>query len=132
MSCVALIPVRGGSKRIARKNLKAFDGVPMLARSIDKALSCGLFRQVVVSTDDHEIAELALACGAEGKNLFEIPASVFQIGVLERVSAHECRWIDEDAQPSLLEFACFRTRHSDQPPKSERFSPAYRQPNHPV
>ena len=65
MSCVALIPARGGSKRIARKNLKAFDGVPMLARSIDKALSCGLFRQVVVSTDDREIAELALACGAE-------------------------------------------------------------------
>lgn len=65
MSAVAIIPARGGSKRIARKNLKAFDGVPMLARSIDKALSCGLFRQVVVSTDDPEIAELALACGAE-------------------------------------------------------------------
>ncbi|PUA45986.1 pseudaminic acid cytidylyltransferase [Pseudomonas protegens] len=65
MSAVAIIPARGGSKRIARKNLKAFDGVPMLARSIDKALSSGLFRQVVVSTDDPEIAELALACGAE-------------------------------------------------------------------
>ncbi|MGZ0781883.1 pseudaminic acid cytidylyltransferase [Pseudomonas saponiphila] len=65
MSAIAIIPARGGSKRIARKNLKAFDGVPMLARSIDKALSCGLFGQVVVSTDDPEIAQLALACGAE-------------------------------------------------------------------
>ncbi|MBP5095956.1 pseudaminic acid cytidylyltransferase [Pseudomonas protegens] len=65
MSCVALIPARGGSKRIARKNLKPFDGVPMLARSIDKALGSGLFQRVVVSTDDPEIAELAIACGAE-------------------------------------------------------------------
>ncbi|AZD59581.1 Pseudaminic acid cytidylyltransferase [Pseudomonas chlororaphis subsp. aurantiaca] len=65
MSCMALIPARGGSKRIPRKNLKAFDGVPMIARSIDKALSSGLFQQVVVSTDDQEIAELAVACGAE-------------------------------------------------------------------
>ncbi|MGR4037868.1 pseudaminic acid cytidylyltransferase [Pseudomonas sp. 910_21] len=65
MSCLALIPARGGSKRIARKNLRAFDGVPMLARSIDKALSSGLFQRVVVSTDDPQIAELALACGAE-------------------------------------------------------------------
>jgi pseudaminic acid cytidylyltransferase len=62
---MALIPARGGSKRIPRKNLKAFDGVPMIARSIDKALSSGLFQQVVVSTDDQEIAELAVACGAE-------------------------------------------------------------------
>ncbi|MGC5700253.1 pseudaminic acid cytidylyltransferase [Pseudomonas sp. NFXW11] len=65
MSCVALIPARGGSKRIAGKNIKAFAGVPMLARSIDKALSSGLFQQVVVSTDDPQIAKLALACGAE-------------------------------------------------------------------
>lgn len=65
MSAVAIIPARGGSKRIAGKNIKAFAGVPMLARSIDKALSSGLFQQVVVSTDDPQIAELALACGAE-------------------------------------------------------------------
>lgn len=65
MSCVAIIPARGGSKRLPRKNLKPFEGVPMLARSIDKALSSGLFQRVVVSTDDHEIAELAVACGAE-------------------------------------------------------------------
>ncbi|UCR86014.1 pseudaminic acid cytidylyltransferase [Pseudomonas chlororaphis] len=64
MSCMALIPARGGSKRIPRKNLKPFDGVPMIARSIATALDSGLFDQVLVSTEDPEIAELARACGA--------------------------------------------------------------------
>ena len=65
MNNVAIIPARGGSKRIPRKNLKPFDGVPMIARSIQTALDSGLFAQVVVSTDDDEIAELARACGAQ-------------------------------------------------------------------
>ena len=65
MSNVAIIPARGGSKRIPRKNLKPFDGVPMIARSIRTALDSGLFDQVVVSTDDEEIAELARAHGAQ-------------------------------------------------------------------
>ncbi|MGF6109794.1 pseudaminic acid cytidylyltransferase [Pseudomonas frederiksbergensis] len=65
MSNVAIIPARGGSKRIPRKNLKPFDGVPMIARSIKTALDSGLFAQVVVSTDDEEIAELARASGAQ-------------------------------------------------------------------
>lgn len=65
MSCVAIIPARGGSKRIPRKNLKPFDGVPMIVRSIRTALDSGLFEQVVVSTDDGEIAEVARAHGAE-------------------------------------------------------------------
>ena len=64
MSSVAIIPARGGSKRIPRKNLKPFDGVPMIARSIQTAVDSGLFSQVVVSTDDEEIAELARAHGA--------------------------------------------------------------------
>ena len=65
MSCVAIIPARGGSKRIPRKNLKPFDGVPMIVRSIRKALESGLFDAVVVSTDDDEIADVARANGAE-------------------------------------------------------------------
>ncbi|WP_339432619.1 MULTISPECIES: pseudaminic acid cytidylyltransferase [unclassified Pseudomonas] len=65
MSNVAIIPARGGSKRIPRKNLLPFDGVPMIVRSIRTALDSGLFEQVVVSTDDAEIAELALAHGAQ-------------------------------------------------------------------
>ena len=65
MSCVAIIPARGGSKRIPRKNLKPFDGVPMIVRSIRTALESGLFDAVVVSTDDDEIADVARANGAE-------------------------------------------------------------------
>ncbi|MDR6913990.1 N-acylneuraminate cytidylyltransferase [Pseudomonas sp. 3296] len=64
MSSVAIIPARGGSKRIPRKNLKPFDGVPMIVRSIRTALDSVLFDQVVVSTDDEEIAEVARAHGA--------------------------------------------------------------------
>lgn len=65
MNSVAIIPARGGSKRIPRKNLLPFDGVPMIVRSIRTALDSGLFEQVVVSTDDAEIGELALAHGAQ-------------------------------------------------------------------
>jgi N-acylneuraminate cytidylyltransferase len=65
LNSVAIIPARGGSKRIPRKNLLPFDGVPMIVRSIRTALDSGLFEQVVVSTDDAEIAELALAHGAQ-------------------------------------------------------------------
>ncbi|RON12533.1 pseudaminic acid cytidylyltransferase [Pseudomonas frederiksbergensis] len=65
MSCVAIIPARGGSKRIPRKNLKPFDGVPMIVRSIRSALESNLFDQVIVSTDDEEIAEVARANGAQ-------------------------------------------------------------------
>lgn len=65
MSAIAIIPARGGSKRIPRKNLKPFDGVPMIARSIRTALDSGLFNEVIVSTDDEEIAQLAQAHGAQ-------------------------------------------------------------------
>ena len=65
MSNVAIIPARGGSKRIPRKNLLPFDGVPMIVRSIRTALESGLFDQVVVSTDDAEIADVARAHGVQ-------------------------------------------------------------------
>jgi N-acylneuraminate cytidylyltransferase len=65
LNSVAIIPARGGSKRIPRKNLKPFDGVPMVVRSIQTALDSGLFAQVLVSTDDEEIADLARTCGAQ-------------------------------------------------------------------
>lgn len=64
MKRVAIIPARGGSKRIPRKNIKAFWGKPIIAYSIEAALSTGLFEEVMVSTDDAEIAEVAVACGA--------------------------------------------------------------------
>ncbi|MDZ3993197.1 pseudaminic acid cytidylyltransferase [Pseudomonas sp. Teo4] len=62
---VAIIPARGGSKRIPRKNLKSFAGLPIIAHSIRTAIASGLFEQVVVSTDDPEIEAIALEYGAQ-------------------------------------------------------------------
>ncbi|GAA5213905.1 pseudaminic acid cytidylyltransferase [Corallincola platygyrae] len=64
MSCVAVIPARGGSKRIPRKNIRPFAGLPMLAHGIKAAHESGLFDEVMVSTEDPEIAEVAKQCGA--------------------------------------------------------------------
>jgi N-acylneuraminate cytidylyltransferase len=65
MSNVAIIPARGGSKRIPRKNIKDFLGKPVIVYSIEAALESGLFDKVMVSTDDEEIAEIAREYGAE-------------------------------------------------------------------
>ncbi len=64
-SSIAIIPARGGSKRIPRKNVRLFFGKPMMAWSIEVALRSGLFSDVVVSTDNDEIAETALRLGAK-------------------------------------------------------------------
>lgn len=64
-TAVAIIPARGGSKRIPRKNIRLFRGLPMLAWSIDAALASGDFDTVMVSTDDPQIAEVARALGAD-------------------------------------------------------------------
>lgn len=61
---VAIITARGGSKRIPRKNIKHFCGKPILHYSIDAAIKSGLFADVMVSTDDLEIKQVALAAGA--------------------------------------------------------------------
>ena len=65
MKNLAIIPARGGSKRIPRKNVKPFLGKPMLAYSIEAALATNLFDEVMVSTDDEEIAEVARQYGAK-------------------------------------------------------------------
>ncbi len=62
---IAIIPARGGSKRIPRKNLKNFCGQPILAWSINAAKESGLFDRIIVSTDDEEIACVAKKLGAE-------------------------------------------------------------------
>ena len=64
MSAIAIIPARGGSKRIPGKNIKEFLGRPIIAYSIETALSSGLFDEVMVSTDDPEIAEISVRYGA--------------------------------------------------------------------
>lgn len=65
MKNIAIIPARGGSKRIPRKNIKPFMGKPIIAYSIEAALQSGLFDEVMVSTDDEEIAEIACKYGAQ-------------------------------------------------------------------
>lgn len=65
MKTIAIIPARGGSKRIPRKNIKDFLGKPIIAYSIESAFSLNMFDEVMVSTDDREIAEVAKKYGAK-------------------------------------------------------------------
>ena len=64
MKTVAIITARGGSKRIPGKNIREFLGKPILAYSIEAALASGQFDEVMVSTDDRQIADIAAAYGA--------------------------------------------------------------------
>jgi N-acylneuraminate cytidylyltransferase len=64
MKNIAIIPARGGSKRIPKKNIKDFFGKPIIYYSISTCIESGLFDEVMVSTDDPEIAEASLKCGA--------------------------------------------------------------------
>jgi pseudaminic acid cytidylyltransferase len=65
MTTIAIIPARGGSKRIPRKNVKPFCGKPLIQWAIDAAAASRLFDRIVVSTDDTEVASLSRNCGAE-------------------------------------------------------------------
>jgi len=71
---IAIIPARGGSKRIPRKNINQFAGIPVIAHAITAAKASGLFDHVIVSTDDKEIAEIARQWGAETP--FDRPANL--------------------------------------------------------
>ena len=64
-STIAIIPARGGSKRVPGKNIRPLAGKPLIAYTIEAALTCGLFHRVVVSTDSEEIAAVARVHGAE-------------------------------------------------------------------
>lgn len=89
---IAVIPARGGSKRIPRKNIKHFCGKPMIAWSIEIAKASGLFDRIIVSTDDTEIAEVAKQWGAEVP--FMRPAELANdfVGDTE-VVAHATQWM---------------------------------------
>jgi pseudaminic acid cytidylyltransferase len=101
---VAVIPARGGSRRIPRKNIKTFCGKPMLVWSIEAARAAGLFDAVVVSTDDEEIAALAESNSAEAP--FRRPPELANdhAPVLP-VIAHAIRWIEEHRGP--VRYACY-------------------------
>ena len=64
MKTLAIITARGGSKRIPRKNIKDFNGRPIIAYSIEAAKASGVFDEVMVSTDDKEIGDIAASYGA--------------------------------------------------------------------
>ncbi|MGR5354126.1 pseudaminic acid cytidylyltransferase [Vibrio sp. DNB22_19_2] len=92
---VAIIPARGGSKRIPRKNIKAFHGKPMIAYSIEAAIASGCFDKVIVSTDDTEIAAVAVAHGAEVP--FLRPAEISDdYATTMDVMAHAIHWCQND------------------------------------
>ena len=90
---VAVIPARGGSKRIPRKNIRKFSGKPIIAYSIEKALLSDLFGKVIVSTDDDEINSIAKQFGAECP--FKRPAQLSNdyAGTTE-VIAHAIKWME--------------------------------------
>ncbi|BDI60602.1 pseudaminic acid cytidylyltransferase [Qipengyuania nanhaisediminis] len=94
---VAIIPARGGSKRIPRKNIREFCGKPMIAWPIAAALESGLFEHVMVSTDDEEIAQVARDCGAEvpfmrPADLSDDHATTSEVVVHSIKQAHELGW----------------------------------------
>lgn len=99
---IAVIPARGGSKRIPRKNIKEFFGKPMIAYSIEAALQSGCFDKVIVSTDDTEIAEVARRYGAEVPFIRPAELSNDYTGTIP-VIRHAVEWlIQQGVDPQLV------------------------------
>lgn len=91
---ICLIPARGGSKRIPRKNIRLFNGKPMIAWSVEAALDTGVFDRIIVSTDDHEIADTASWLGAEVP--FSRPAKLSDDHATTiDVVQHALEWLDQ-------------------------------------
>ena len=99
MKPVAIIPARGGSKRIPRKNVVDMNGLPMLAYPVKVALESGVFSRVIVSSEDEEIKEIARAHGAEAfdrppelatDEAFEIDVYRHVLGSLEEMPEFFC------------------------------------------
>jgi pseudaminic acid cytidylyltransferase len=100
---VAIIPARGGSKRIPKKNIKDFHGKPLIAYSIAVALESKLFERVIVSTDDEEIAKIAKEYGAEVP--FMRPSELSDdFACSDDVTTHAMKWLEEHGDS--YEYAC--------------------------
>jgi N-acylneuraminate cytidylyltransferase len=100
---VAIIPARGGSQRIPRKNIREFCGKPMLAWSIEAAAKSDCFARIIVSTDDQEIAELARHYGAEVPFLRPALLADSKTG-MEAVVLHGIEWLE--AAGTTLDYVC--------------------------
>ena len=99
---VAIIPARGGSKRIPRKNIKPFAGLPIIAHSIKAAQESGLFDRIVVTTDDEEIADVARSYGAEIPFMRPKELSDDHTATIP-VIAHAIQTLQND---SVIEYVC--------------------------
>ncbi|KHN54694.1 pseudaminic acid cytidylyltransferase [Pectobacterium fontis] len=99
---VAIIPARGGSKRIPRKNIKLFCGKPMIVWSIEQARASECFDNIIVSTDDHEIADIACQYGAEVP--FMRPDELSNdYATTGQVMSHAVAWLQRE---SVVQDAC--------------------------
>lgn len=103
MNRVAIIPARGGSKRIPRKNIKEFCGKPMIAWSIEAAKASNCFERIIVSTDDAEIADVAKAWGATVPFIRPAALSDDYTGT-SSVIRHAVEWLDQN--DVSVDFAC--------------------------
>jgi pseudaminic acid cytidylyltransferase len=101
---LAVIPARGGSKRIPRKNIKPFYGLPMIAWSIKAALKSRCFDRIIVSTDDAEIAQVAQAFGAEVPFVRPPELSDDHTGTIP-VIAHAIDWQSHNGE-AAVEVCC--------------------------
>jgi len=95
---ICVIPARGGSKRIPRKNVKEFNGKPIIAYSIEAALKSNCFDQVIVSTDDDEIVEVARKYGAQVPFVRPDELSNDYVGTIP-VIKHAIEWMEDNKNP---------------------------------
>jgi len=100
---VAIIPARAGSKRIPKKNIKDFLGKPIIAYSIENAIDSNLFDRVIVSTDDDEIAKVAIEYGAEVPFVRPKRLSDDFSGTHE-VVGHAVEWLENHGE--VIDYAC--------------------------
>lgn len=108
MKRIAIIPARGGSKRIPQKNIRDFLGKPIISYSIQAALDSQLFDEVMVSTDDEKIAEIAQSLGANVPFLRSLNSSsdfATTLDVIEEV-IHEYSKLNQEFQEICCIYAC--------------------------
>lgn len=116
---VAIIPARGGSKRIPRKNIKPFCGQPMIAWSISAARQSGCFDRVIVSTDDAQIAEVATSYGAEAPFVRPERLSDDHTGTIPVVK-HAIEWLSQQQSTPDLVCCLYATAPFVQPEDLQR------------
>ena len=116
---VAIIPARGGSKRIPGKNIRNFCGRPIISYPIEAALVAGRFEKVIVSTDCSQIAEVALECGAEVP--FVRPSDLATDAAHTMpVIRHAVQWLSESGCEVELAFCIYATAAFVQPDDLEQ------------